>query len=302
MRKTILPLFVCFIFNASANEFISNSKKEYVTTWGDIAVEQMMLYKIPASITLAQGILESGSGTSKLATEGNNHFGIKCHGWTGKAMYLDDDEKGECFRVYESAGESYEDHSKFLTDNKRYNSLFELEITDYSSWANGLKSAGYATNPKYADQLIALIEELDLTSYDKQTGPSLASLDVLIEDLETSSSLNHSVLLKDNKVKYVIARKGDTFYRISKEFGIGLWQLYKYNDFDQTKDILEEGDVVYIYPKRKWSKKKFVETSREMTLREFSQQEAISLKKLMKRNEISNPDENLVKGEKIILR
>lgn len=302
MKKTFLFICVSFIFNIQANEDLSNAKKEYVTTWSDIAVEQMMLYKIPASITLAQGILESGSGTSKLATEGNNHFGIKCHGWTGKAMYFDDDEKGECFRVYESAKESYEDHSKFLTDNKRYNSLFELEITDYSGWAKGLKSAGYATNPKYADQLIALIEELDLSSYDNQTGPSLASLDLLIEDLDASNNMKHSVLMKENNVKYVIARKGDTFYRISKEFGIGLWQLYKYNDFDQTKDVLVEGDIVYIYPKRNWSKKKFLETSSEMTLREFSQQEAISLKKLMKRNEINNPDEKLVKGEKIILR
>ena len=302
MKKLILPFGLFFFLNVHAIEEFSNSKKEYVTTWSDIAVEQMMLYKIPASITLAQGILESGSGTSKLATEGNNHFGIKCHGWTGKAMYLDDDEKGECFRVYDSAKESYEDHSKFLTDNKRYNTLFELDITDYSSWATGLKSAGYATNPKYADQIIALIEEMDLSTYDKQSGSSLASLDVLIEDLETSNNMKHTVLIKENKVKYVIVRKGDTFYRLAKEFGIGLWQLYKYNDFDQDKDVLEVGDIVYIYPKRKWSKKKFVETTSELTLREFSQQEAINLKKLMKINEITNPDEKLVIGEKIILR
>lgn len=302
MKKLILPFGLFYFLNVHANEEFSNSKKEYVTTWSDIAVEQMMLYKIPASITLAQGILESGSGTSKLASEGNNHFGIKCHGWTGKAMYLDDDEKGECFRVYDSAKESYEDHSKFLTDNKRYNTLFELDITDYSSWATGLKSAGYATNPKYADQIIALIEEMDLSTYDKQSGSSLASLDVLIEDLETSNNMKHTVLIKENKVKYVIVRKGDTFYRLAKEFGIGLWQLYKYNDFDQDKDVLEVGDNVYIYPKRKWSKKKFVETTSELTLREFSQQEAINLKKLMKINEITNPDEKLVIGEKIILR
>lgn len=302
MKKLILPFGLFYFLNVHANEEFSNSKKEYVTTWSDIAVEQMMLYKIPASITLAQGILESGSGTSKLASEGNNHFGIKCHGWTGKAMYLDDDEKGECFRVYDSAKESYEDHSKFLTDNKRYNTLFELDITDYSSWATGLKSAGYATNPKYADQIIALIEEMDLSTYDKQSGSSLASLDVLIEDLETSNNMKHTVLIKENKVKYVIVRKGDTFYRLAKEFGIGLWQLYKYNDFDQDKDVLEVGDIVYIYPKRKWSKKKFVETTSELTLREFSQQEAINLKKLMKINEITNPDEKLVIGEKIILR
>jgi LysM repeat protein len=114
--------------------------------------------------------------------------------------------------------------------------------------------------------------------------------------------LKHSVLIKENKVKYVIARKGDTFYRISKEFEIGLWQLYRYNDFDENKDILKEGDIVYIYPKRKWSKKKFLETKKSMSLREFSQEEAINLKKLMKINEITNPDEILVKGEKVILR
>ncbi len=278
------------------------SKKEYVNLWSDIAVEQMMLHNVPASITLAQGILESGSGTSKLAIEGNNHFGIKCHGWTGKAIYLDDDEKGECFRVYDNAKESYEDHSKFLTENKRYNSLFELSISDYQGWANGLKTSGYATNPKYADQLISLIEELNLSEYDSQTGTSLASLNLLIDDLEASNNLKHSVLIKENKVKYVIARKGDTFYRISKEFEIGLWQLYRYNDFDENKDILKEGDIVYIYPKRKWSKKKFMETKRSMSLREFSQEEAINLKKLMKINEITNPDEILVKGEKVILR
>jgi LysM repeat protein len=302
MKCTIIPLFAFFTFNVLAFDDFSTSKKEYVTSWSDIAIEQMMLNKVPASITLAQGILESGSGTSKLATEGNNHFGIKCHNWSGKTMYLDDDEKGECFRVYDNAKASYEDHSLFLKDNKRYNSLFDLDITDYTGWAKGLKSAGYATNPKYADQLIALIEELNLSSYDKQTGSSLASFEVLATSLDLSNAAKHSVLAKDNKVKYVIARKGDTYYRISKEFGLGLWQLYRYNDFDETKDILEEGDVVYIYPKRKWSKKKFVETTSEMTLREFSQKEAINLKKLMRLNELSNPDEKLVKGEKVILR
>jgi uncharacterized FlgJ-related protein len=301
MKRIFLSFISLWVFNVQANT-VPASKKEYVNLWSDIAVEQMMLHNVPASITLAQGILESGSGTSKLAIEGNNHFGIKCHGWTGKAIYLDDDEKGECFRVYDNAKESYEDHSKFLTENKRYNSLFELSISDYQGWANGLKTSGYATNPKYADQLISLIEELNLSEYDSQTGTSLASLNLLVEDLEAANNLKHSVLIKENKVKYVIARKGDTFYRISKEFEIGLWQLYRYNDFDENKDILKEGDIVYIYPKRKWSKKKFMETKRSMSLREFSQEEAINLKKLMKINEITNPDEILVKGEKVILR
>jgi LysM repeat protein len=280
----------------------NNSKKEYVDNWSDVAVEQMLEYKIPASITLAQGILESGSGSSRLAKEGNNHFGIKCHGWEGKTMYMDDDEKDECFRVYETAKESYVDHSKFLTGNKRYNILFTYAITDYVSWANGLKTAGYATSPKYADLLISLIEELNLSQYDKVVSPSLASFPFEIANLEEQNKLPHVVNVKNNKVKYIVAKTGDTYYRISKEFGIGLWQLYRYNDFQTSKDIIEEGDIIYIQPKRKWSKTKFIEIDKNMSIREFSQMEAFDLEKLMKINQITSPDEMLNKGEKVILR
>ncbi|MCR9172812.1 MAG: glucosaminidase domain-containing protein, partial [bacterium] len=134
--------------------------------WKETAIRQMMDHNIPASITLAQGILESGSGNSALATKGNNHFGIKCHGWTGKKMYVDDDAKGECFRVYKDASDSYEDHSTFLKTYSRYAFLFEYDVTDYKSWAKGLKKAGYATSPTYPEKLIKIIEELDLDQYD----------------------------------------------------------------------------------------------------------------------------------------
>jgi len=143
-------LLTLLLFNLAGRAQKRMSTEAYIATYKDIAIEKMKEYKIPASITLAQGILESGSGNSKLATEGNNHFGIKCHkDWTGKKIYVDDDELHECFRKYKKAEDSYRDHSLFLTQRGRYSFLFDLDITDYKAWAKGLKQAGYATNPKY---------------------------------------------------------------------------------------------------------------------------------------------------------
>ena len=143
----------------------SNSTQDYINTYTKIAIEQEKQYGIPACITLAQGILESGSGRSRLATEANNHFGIKCHNdWKGKKIYKDDDKKNECFRIYDNAEQSYIDHSLFLVGKKRYADLFKLKITDYKGWAKGLKQAGYATNPKYPQLLIDIIELYDLAN------------------------------------------------------------------------------------------------------------------------------------------
>jgi flagellum-specific peptidoglycan hydrolase FlgJ len=144
------------------------SRSEYITSWKLVAIEQMKLHGIPASITMAQGILESGNGNSKLAKEGKNHFGIKCHSWEGEKMYLDDDAKDECFRVYVDAKDSYLDHSDFLKKYKRYEFLFSYKSTDYKNWAKGLKDAGYATNPSYAESLIKLIEDEKLFELDKE--------------------------------------------------------------------------------------------------------------------------------------
>ena len=142
--------------------------EQYIEQYSQIAVEEMNRYNIPASITLAQGILESGNGESRLATEGKNHFGIKCHdNWNGKTIIEDDDEKGECFRKYSKVADSYRDHSLFLTERERYSSLFDLSPTNYKAWAKGLKKAGYATNPKYPSLLIDLIEKYDLIRFDK---------------------------------------------------------------------------------------------------------------------------------------
>jgi len=145
-----------------------NNTEQYIAKYNGIAIDEMNRYGIPASITLAQGILESGNGESRLATEGKNHFGIKCHSnWSGKTIMEDDDEKGECFRKYSKVADSYRDHSLFLTERGRYSFLFEYNKTDYKKWAKGLKKAGYATNPKYPSLLIDLIEEYDLSRFDK---------------------------------------------------------------------------------------------------------------------------------------
>jgi hypothetical protein len=157
----ILLLFSSFLVVAQ------NKTERYIEKYQSVAIAEMDRYGIPASITLAQGILESGNGESRLATEGKNHFGIKCHeNWNGKIIIEDDDEKGECFRKYSKVADSYRDHSLFLTERGRYSFLFEYQKTDYKAWAKGLKKAGYATNPKYPTLLIDLIEKYDLSRFD----------------------------------------------------------------------------------------------------------------------------------------
>jgi LysM repeat protein len=291
--------FVALFSQAAAEKVIS--RREYVEQWRTTAVQQMIQYKIPASITMAQAILESGSGNSELARKGNNHFGIKCHDWNGEKMYFDDDEKGECFRVYPTADESYADHSDFLTTKKRYAGLFSLEITDYRSWAKGLKEAGYATNPKYPELLIGLIEELKLDELDK-LGLQNDEKTPLLAFSSGEKTIAHNVLDHSNKVKYVVAKKGDTFYRIAQEFGLTLKQLYKYNDFDNRKDHLEAGDVIFIQPKRKRSKNKSITLTTAMTVNQLSQIEAVHAESIMKHNDIDSPEKVIQKGEKIILR
>jgi hypothetical protein len=272
------------------------TRKEYVNKFEETAINQMIEYRIPASITLAQGILESGSGNSELAKKANNHFGIKCHSdWKGEKVYMDDDAKNECFRSYSDASESYKDHSLFLTQKSRYSFLFELPIDDYKGWARGLKQAGYATNPKYADLLIQIIEDLNLKGLDEK------STSVASTHLSAISKIGKQT--HPNKVDFVVAKKGDTFYRIAKQHGLTLMQLHAYNDFSKDKDCLEEGDIVYIEPKRLFSREKdFITIEKPCTLREVSQKEAIKLKRLMRKNQISSPDEQLSKGEKIFLR
>ena len=166
MRKGLFLLLLLLPLTLSAQIKWNERFQQYIDQHKDIAIEQMKRWKVPASITLAQGLLESGAGQGWLTLNSNNHFGIKCHGWTGRTVYKDDDARNECFRAYDSAFDSFEDHSRFLANGQRYRSLFSLKITDYKGWAHGLKAAGYATDPQYAYRLIDLIQLYKLYEYD----------------------------------------------------------------------------------------------------------------------------------------
>ena len=303
MKKLLFFILILGFCLSGYSKDSRMSNLDYVDAWKQIAVQQMIDFKIPASITLAQGILESGSGNSMLAKKGNNHFGIKCHGWEGEKIYFDDDTKGECFRVYDNAELSYVDHSEFLTGKSRYNRLFDLKLTDYKGWAKGLKEAGYATNQKYPHLLIEIIERLDLFELDKLGVPSVERK--LQPIAEKSVSLTRTISVHKNKVKYVVAKNGDTYYKISKEVGLSLWQLYKYNDFSSKKEVLKEGDVIYIQPKKiraKERKAKFTVSKYNISLKDISQREAIKLKRLLRKNDGFNSSEELPIGTEVRLR
>lgn len=262
--------------------------KNYIHKYKDIAIEQMLKHDIPASITLAQGLLESGAGRSSLAARGNNHFGIKCHDWTGASMRLDDDERNECFRVYRNARESYEDHSMFLKRN-RYSKLFKLKRTDYKGWAKGLKACGYATNPQYATKLIEIIETYDLDKFDKAR-----SYDRFMarHEGEISDEANSHVIDYRNKNYYVVARNGDTFASIGREFHVSARKLARYNERDR-KDRLSNGDIVYLKKKRSSAEKIYKRKPHIIKVGEsmydISQRYGIKLKSLYKKNRLS-PD------------
>jgi flagellum-specific peptidoglycan hydrolase FlgJ len=200
----------------------------YVNTYSKIAINEMNKYNIPASITMAQGILESNSGNGPLALKSNNHFGIKCHkGWNGKKVYHDDDAKGECFRKYKNPEKSYRDHSIFLETRDRYNFLFNYSKKNYVKWAKGLKKAGYATDPKYAEKLISIIERYELWKLDGSKKP-------LNKTREKKISKKQQEKIQENKLDKIenkhVVKKGDTLYSISKKFNISVSELIKIND------------------------------------------------------------------------
>ena len=274
----------------------TSARKEYITSYSNIAIKQMKKHKIPASITLAQGILESGSGNSYLARNSNNHFGIKCGSqWKGKTSYHDDDMENECFRAYSRVKDSYLDHSLFLTSNQRYAFLFDLKENDYKAWARGLKKAGYATNPHYADRLIQLIEEEKLYVFDQ--------LDNIPETQSQPAQIMVREAFSINKTKVLRSKSGDTFYKLSLSTGITLRQLHKYNNGLEKLENLKPGTPIYLESKkRRASGKKEIVLKAATTLAEISQKEGVRLKSLMKINQISTPHQRLLKGAKIFLR
>ena len=293
MRKILITIIV-FVFSAltvNAQKVVRHYQ-EYVQRYKDIAIEEMKRYNIPASITLAQGILESGAGQSELCRKGNNHFGIKCHGWSGRSVYHDDDETQECFRAYNSAKESFEDHSKFLATSARYKRLFQLPRTDYKSWAYGLKECGYATNPQYAQKLIQLIELYQLHQYDVPGSKH--------HQLVVSPADQHIIRIY-NKNLYVVARRGDTFKTIADEIGLSYRKLAKYNERDR-RETLSEGDIVYLKKKQKRAdkafKNKFHVVQRGESMYTIAQKYGIRLKSLYKKNRLE-PDYQIKVGDRL---
>lgn len=282
-RITILSVFAFLAFRANAQ---SGMVKVYIDSFKNIAMREMIEFKIPASITLAQGLLESGSGNSRLAKEGNNHFGIKCKkDWTGCTILEDDDALQECFRCYTTAEESYKDHSRFLKDNKRYAALFLLDIMDYKAWAKGLLSAGYATNQKYADLLISTIERNKLAQYD-----------TLIKNGYNpySGVVQPNIQIVDNHVPSTVVQPNQTVQVIAEQNGKTERKLNKYNDL-KYHGAIEPGDVLYLKPKKRKASVSTHEVKEGETMWVISQKYAIKISSLYKKN-LMNPGTEPVPG------
>lgn len=231
----------------------------YIARFKDVAIRHQQQFGIPASITLAQGLLESGAGAGTLAVKANNHFGIKCSGsWNGPSFSMDDDAPNECFRKYGSPDESYDDHARFLM-RRRYADLFKLKPTDYRGWAHGLKRCGYATDPRYAEKLIDIIERYGLSAYD--TGQPVVAQRVALQGDE---SIEHYVerevameVARMHKIRkrcglhYITAYNGDTFVSLAEEFGLKPKELAKYNDYPSADSYIAAGEIIYLEKKHK---------------------------------------------------
>lgn len=297
MKRILLFSFVLGCIGIGAMAQSRNQTYEaYIQKYKDTAIEEMRRYRIPASITLSQGLLESGAGNSLLAKKSNNHFGIKCGGnWDGPTVSYDDDARNECFRAYRHARESYEDHSQFLRTRPRYAFLFDLDITDYKGWARGLKRAGYATDPSYADRLIRIIELYELYQYD-------GKMSQRIRQIDAEGIRPHQPFLA-NDLLYVVAQLGDTFKSIGEEFDISARKVRKYNDLPKDY-IFRGGEIVYLESKRTRAIKTHVVhvVRNGESMYRISQMYGIRLKSLYKLNKMS-PDAPAPKvGEILRLR
>ena len=313
---TVLMLAGKLIF-AQSPEVI----RKYIDTYKSAAVAEEIRTGVPASITLAQGIHETGAGTSDLVLASNNHFGIKCNGWTGKTVSHDDDAKGECFRKYDDPFESYKDHSDFLKNRPYYTSLFTLDPTDYKAWAHGLKKAGYATNPKYAQILIKLIEDYDLQQYtllavngkyplntdvvyasDVKKGPlDDANVNDPVVQKAVVKTYNYpSGIFKINETSVVYVKKGTAFLKMASDNDISLPRLFEFNDMKPV-DIAENDQLIYLQRKRKTGAEEFHTVQEGETLRDIAQAEGIRLDTLLEYNLLKKDMQPAI-GEKLNLK
>ena len=276
----------------------------YINQYRDLAIEQMLKFKIPASITLAQGLLESGAGYSELATKGNNHFGIKCHGWTGRKTYHDDDEAQECLRAYNNVYESYEDHSLLLSRQPRYRSLFSLDGDDYKGWAHGLKKCGYATSPTYAQKLIGIIELYKLQQYDKAKKYDRFMESRTYKDSPSAKGGILHPIHRYNKNYYIVVKQGDTFRSLGKELGLSYRKIAKYNERNK-RDKLVAGETIYLKKKQKKADKTYKNRPHTVkpgeSMYSIAQYYGMRVKSLYKKNGLS-PDYVPKVGDKLRVR
>lgn len=286
MRKILLIYLIFNVFIYPKAQPLKISAEQYIITYKDFAIREMYRTGVPASITLAQAILESQSGNSRLAREGNNHFGIKCKtGWQGKTITADDDTFGECFRSYDNSLESYKDHSNFLRENWRYKECFKLEHTNYKEWAEGLRKAGYATNPKYHILITGIIERYNLHQYD-------------LEPMPAGVVPEYNITINNIPVTY--AKEGESIENIAQKNNLSTKKIYKYNDLPEGSKI-DAGDILYLKPKRKKSFDEYHVVKEGESMYELSQIYGIKLKYLYKKNRIK-PGEEVKPGSTINLQ
>ncbi len=296
----------------------------YVDKYKDLAISEMKRTGIPASITLAQGMIESDYGRSRLAVQTNNHFGIKCHNdWKGPTITHHDDKRNECFRKYRKAEESYYDHSDFLKSGSRYKFLFDLDRTDYKGWARGLKKAGYATNPDYANMLIRKIEENELWIFDKP-GKYIADVkqkadseqvapDNKVTEIQVAKAVKQggdqfavpskiSRIMENNRIQYIIVADGETLADIEKEFSMLKWELARYNELEPGFNVVP-GQILYLQPKRDKAEpgKEVHLVANGDRMYSISQKYGIKVRKLYEYNRMKEGDEPS-QGDKIWLR
>lgn len=308
-RKSNFCLLLFFAPTVAFSQSLSPDYLLYIEKYKGIAIRQQQEYGIPSSITLAQGLLESGAGRSRLAREGNNHFGIKCHKtWKGESIYEDDDRRNECFRRYADATESFEDHARFLR-RKRYAPLFELKTTDYKGWAKGLKKCGYATDPSYAAKLISIIELYNLDSFDSGQ-PIIAQKKALVGDESLEHSIDMEIINEFRLVHkirrrwglhFVTAYEGDTYQSIADEFGFSKRKLLSYNDLPKRAKTPGAGDVIYLQEKYEAGNEDTHTVQPGETAYSIAQYYGIKLKSLLKLNHLKQKDA-LKAGQTLRLR
>ena len=307
-RLSIIILSVLALISAT-NKTYDNYIRKYAPT----AVSEMKRTGVPASITLAQGLVESAAGQSTLASKSNNHFGIKCHSdWKGKKTYQDDDKAKECFRVYSNATASFKDHSDFLRYQDRYKSLFELDPTDYVGWARGLKKAGYATDPKYAEKLIKVIEDYELYRYDTEQANEVPESPLAIEhpvevtQAATREEIRFSLardVYEVNGVSCVYAVEGDTYESLAKANSLFTSEILRFNDLRQSQPLVP-GEVVYLQPKKSKGARglnKYIAGDGGESLRDIAQRFGVRLSALCRMNGLK-PDSVPLEGDTIFLR